>query len=199
MTVSTVLSGSFQSAKIATEFVEGVNFEIVNSKTSAMGGELMIDEVKEMFINNVELSLIKSTLDTLVERLEVYLVVEDLSTLYKGGRMSRTQSIIGTLMQIKPVLHVDEEGYIKILHKVRTTRRALAYMVDRIAEAIGNVERPHFRIGHIKAIEVATIIKNLLLEKYSKARVIISNEITPVVAVHLGRGGYGIAWLKNGE
>ena len=197
MTVSTVLSGSYQSAQIAKELVDGLNMEFVNSKTSAMGGELMIAEVKDMFLNNVELSLIKITLDELVERLEVYLTVDDLSTLVKGGRMSRTQSFIGTLMKIKPILHVDQEGYIKMLSKVRTTKRVISRMIDMISDSLGNIEAPHFRIGHIVAIDVALEIKYRLLERFNKAKVVISNEITPVVAVHLGKGGFGIAWLKN--
>jgi DegV family protein with EDD domain len=196
MTVSRVLSGSFQSAEIAKEFVEGVNIELVNSKTSAMGGELLIVEAKEMILNNEDILKIKTELEELVERSNVLLTVDDLSTLYKGGRMNKTQSIIGTLMKIKPVITVNFEGYLDMIAKVRTSKKVVTYMIDKITESIKNVDKLHVRIGHIMSKDIAIEIKRRIHEKFQNAKVVISNEITPVVAVHLGKGGFGVSWIS---
>lgn len=196
MTVSKVLSGSYQSAEIAKELTDGVNIELVNSKTSAMGGELIIAEVKDMILNNEDITLIKEKMDSVVARANTLLTIDDLSTLYRGGRMSKTQSIIGTIIKIKPIITVDEAGNLDLIAKIRTGKKVVKYMLDKIAESVKNAEDLHVRISHIMSLEVANEIKEKILEKFETARVVISNEITPVVGVHLGKGGFGVSWIS---
>jgi len=196
MTVSRVLSGSYQSAELAKELVEDLNVVLVNSKTSAMGGELLVAEVKEMFLNNEDVALIKEKMDALVEVSNVLLTIDDLGTLYRGGRMNKTQSFIGTLMKIKPIITVNQVGNLELIDKVRTSKRVVSYMIDRINSSLDNVDKLHVRIGHIMSIETAKEIKAKILETFENAKVVISNEITPVVAVHLGKGGFGVSWVS---
>ncbi len=195
MVVSKALSGSYQSAVLASELVD-VKVVLVDSMTSAQGGELLIAEVRDMILANEDVEIIKVELDRLVKKSTVLLSINDLGTLVRGGRMNKTQRFIGTLMKIKPILTVNDEGTIDLIDKVRTQTRVITYMIDKINESIEDIEKLHIRIGHIMCMETALEIKRRLVEKFNKARIVISNEITPVVAVHLGKGGYGVSWLS---
>lgn len=195
MVVSKALSGSYQSAVLASELVD-VKVVLVDSMTSAQGGELLIAEVKDMILANEDVDVIKEELDKLVEKSTVLLTIDDLGTLARGGRMNKTQSFIGTLMKIKPILTVNDAGTIDLIDKVRTQKRVITYMIDKIGDSIENIEKLHVRVGHIMCMDTAIEIKRRILEKFNNARVVISNQITPVVAVHLGKGGFGVSWLS---
>ncbi len=193
MTVSSGVSGTHQSAVIAADTVENLNVKVVDSKSSAMGGELIIAEVKDDILGGSSLEEVTSKMRILVDRLEARITVDDLTALFKGGRMSRTQSLIGNLLKIKPIISVID-GKLELAGKVRTTKKVLDYIIDEIITHSPK-EPLHIRIAPLGSIEAAIELKELIQKRITDAKVFITKEITSVLSVHFGRGGIGIAWL----
>lgn len=195
LTVSSGVSGTYQSAVLSTELTEGMKIRVIDTKSCAMGVELLVDEVTEMIHSGANVDEVADELEALVEKQMIRLTIDDLNTLFRGGRMTRSQSIIGSLLKIKPIITVNPEGKLELVDKVRTHRKVLGYLLHVLDKYQPKTENLHVRIGHIKALEVAQQLKDMILEKFEDARVYISKEISPVVSVHLGKGGLGIAWL----
>ncbi len=193
MTVSSGVSGTHQSAVIAADMIEDLNVEVIDSKSSAMGGEIIIAEVKDDVLNGATLKEVATKMRTLVKRLEARITVDNLTALFKGGRMSRTQSVIGNLLKIKPIISVID-GKLELAGKVRTTKKVLEHIINEIKEHSPK-EPLHIRIAPLGAIESAIELKELIQERFENAKVYVCKEITSVLSVHFGRGGLGVAWL----
>ncbi|XMB85524.1 DegV family protein [Mycoplasmatota bacterium WC44] len=197
-TVSSGISGTFQSANIAKDLVEkDANIKVVDSKSGAMGCELLISELKEMMLSGDDFSLMHNDIQEIVKNMTTVLTIDDLEVLLKSGRLSKAQTLLGSIMKVKPVMALDEDGKVYIAGKVRTSKKVLDFIVNKVNETINVKDFVHIRIGHINAIERAKNLKHKLEERFENAKVYISKEITPVMSVHLGKGGLGLAWVKK--
>ena len=139
---SSGLSGTYNSARIAAEELkeEGFPYEIIviDSLCASLGEGLLVHKAIAMKDAGVSLE------DTAkwVEENKLHIVhnftVDDLNHLYRGGRVSKTAAFLGTLASIKPLLHVDEEGRLVPLSKVRGRKKALTGLVDAMEKQMGN-------------------------------------------------------------
>lgn len=196
-TISSGISGTFQSANIAKDLVEKeANIKVIDTKSGAMGSELIVSEFKEMMLQGDELHVMVQKINEIIDNMNTVLTIDNLKVLLKSGRLSKTQTLIGSIMKVKPIMALDELGKVYVAGKVRTSIKVVEFIVNKIGESINVKDFVHIRIGHINAIERAKNVKNILEEKFENARVFISREITPVMSVHLGKGGLGLAWVK---
>ena len=115
--------------------------------------------------------------------------VDDLFHLFRGGRVSRTAAIIGTLAGIKPMLHVDEEGHLINIDKVRGRKKALnalvEYMIKQREGYQGNDDM--VMISHGDCQEDAEYVRDLIREKLGIQNFMI-NSLGPVIGAHTGPG-----------
>lgn len=122
--------------------------------------------------------------------------VEDLKYLFKGGRISRAAAYIGTLINVKPVLHMDDEGKLVALSTVRGRKKSLAGLVDNMAERIGNYKNDIVFISQADSPEDAQLVADLVKERFGIESFVIS-AITPTIGSHSGPGT--IALFHLGE
>ncbi len=101
------LSGTYQSALLAKEMVQGISIHVIDSKSAIMGQRLLVEKALEMRAAGASLQDIVQALTLLKDRVEVVGVVDTLTYLYKGGRLPRTASIVGNLLHIKPVVALE--------------------------------------------------------------------------------------------
>lgn len=190
---SSGLSGTYQNmCLVAEELMEeypGVHIHIVDSLCATMGEGLLLFKA-------VAMKEAGCSMDEIVEWTEAnkkYVVhnftVNDLMHLYRGGRVSRTTALVGTMVNVKPLMHVDDEGKLVAIGKVRGRKKSLLWLVDRMEEQIRGFEDQNdwVFISHADCIEDAEYVKKLIQERFGIKNIFI-NYIGPMVGAHAGPG-----------
>lgn len=195
--VSEKLSGTIGSSKSGAEIAE-VHMECVDSLALSSGITKLIERGLILQQRGLNLEEIATQLRSEVTNLRNYILIGNLNQLYKGGRMSGVQFFLGTLLQVKPIIHLTESGELKALDKVRSQKKALNYIVDKAVEAYENdgVRTIDLVQGNIP--DQAEELKNLILAKAPNLEVRVG-EISSVLAVHAGEGTLAVMWHLPAE
>lgn len=122
--------------------------------------------------------------------------VDDLMHLHRGGRVSKATAVIGTLIHVKPVLHVDDEGHLVSLSNVRGRKKALSKLVENMSQDIGSYKDQNdmIMISHGDCEEDAIYVKNKIKEKLGYDNVEI-NTICPTIGAHSGPGTVALFFM----
>ncbi len=120
--------------------------------------------------------------------------VSDLNHLKRGGRLSAGKAFIGTLIQLKPLLHVDELGKLVPIAKARGRKIAMNQMVDRLVQTIINPANQLIYISHGDCLEDALYVKEQILKQIDVKEVLI-NYIGPVIGAHSGLGTLALFYI----
>jgi DegV family protein with EDD domain len=126
-----------------------------------------------------------------------WFTVDDLMFLFRGGRVSRTSAWAGTLLNIKPVMHVDDEGHLIPLEKVRGRKKSLNALVDHMAQTANKpIDEQMVFITHGDCIDDANYVANQVKERFGVKDVII-NYVDPVIGAHSGPGTMALFFLAS--
>lgn len=129
-------------------------------------------------------------LTELYKRDTAYFMVDDLSYLQKGGRIKATTMVIGSILDIKPILNIND-GLVEAYKKVRGLKKALATLVDYAVERMDSPEENEIYILHSDAPDKAEIIQKMIEEKVKPKKICIG-KIGPIITSHAGLGVVGI-------
>ncbi|BCJ87859.1 DegV family protein [Effusibacillus dendaii] len=131
--LSAALSGTYNSAKTAAGMVEG-DITVIDSRLTSYVLESMVKEAVEMRDAGKSKDEIVARLDHIVWNSKAYFVLDSLEHVHKGGRISGAAALLGSLLQVKPVLFINSEAKLDVFDKVRTRRKALDRIVDLFRE-----------------------------------------------------------------
>ncbi len=121
--------------------------------------------------------------------------VEDLKYLARGGRISKTTAVLGTIINVKPVLHVDNEGHLINIGKVRGRKQSLNALVDNMGKHLCDEYKNEIVfIGHGDCIEDAEYVRDLVKERFGINNFLI-NYICPTIGAHSGPGTLALFYL----
>ncbi|MFB0918542.1 MAG: DegV family protein [Clostridiaceae bacterium] len=181
--LSSKLSGTFQSAHLASlEFPEGT-VEVVDSLSATAGQMLLVRHAAELIKEGKSNTEIKAVLDEIKHKIHSLIGVETLEFLTKGGRLSKMTGFVGGVLGIKPILEI-KEGEIVPVTKERGSRKALKYIMTKLEEE--NIDPRHKVIlVNSNAPESMEALTPILDEKKIGYEVI---HIGGVVGVHIGPG-----------
>ncbi|MBC7960333.1 MAG: DegV family protein [Vallitaleaceae bacterium] len=183
--LSAKLSGTFSSASVAAEMVGLDKISVIDSETSAGNLKLLVNMALEGARNGLTRKEIVEFLETQKKKTGISLTVDTLDYLKKGGRLSSTQALIGSMLKVRPVIALVD-GKLEPVGKVRGKNKALELMMEQIPDTVEKIS-----ICHIFALEEALLLKAQLETKFSKAEVVI-DELGPVIGSHLGPKAIGI-------
>lgn len=116
-----------------------------------------------------------------------YFTVDDLFFLKKGGRVSAATAVVGTMLQIKPVLHVDDEGHLINVAKARGRKASLTALVDKVGELAEDPASQTMFISNSDCLKDAQFVADEIKKRYGVKEIII-NSIGPVIGAHTGPG-----------
>jgi len=188
---SSALSGSLSSAYIARDTVmeefKDADITIVDSKSASLGEGLLAYYVNEMLKAGASKDEVVSWLETNKLKMNHWFTVDDLGHLKRGGRLSGTAAFLGTLLDIKPVLKVDDEGRLIPISKVKGRKKSIKTLFEMLQENITAPEEQVIAISHGDCIEDAEYLKEMILKEYNVKDVII-NHVGPVIGAHTGPG-----------
>ncbi len=125
-----------------------------------------------------------------------WFTVDDLTYLKRGGRVSPTAAAVGTMLNIKPVLHVDNEGHLIPMEKVRGRKAALAALVRQMRETVVNPEEQTMVVSHSRCQEEAEQLRESILEEFHPKEVLIL-ELGPIIGAHTGPGLMALFFLAE--
>jgi len=199
ITISSDLSGTYQTIyMVAKELIEtypNIQIKIIDSRGSSGVPGLMALQAARLIENNIPYAEIIQSLEEMAASCEHIFTVNDLKYLFKSGRLSKTSAIIGNLLHVKPILHV-EAGEIKLLSKVRGHNKALIKMVDIVEERIKKFANQIIGIMHANDLDVALILKQKIIERIGEVEIII-DQIGSALGTHIGIGGVGIFFFNR--
>jgi DegV family protein with EDD domain len=192
LTISSKLSGTWNSAMAAKEMLPGAAISVVDSLTTSVGLQLMVETAAGAVANGVTRQELADQLEEMKQRIHIFFAVDTLEYLAKGGRIGNAKAFLGTLLKVKPILSL-QDGAIEPLEQVRTRRKALDRMLDLVVErASSNGTEAKVAVAHALALEEAGRCKSELLDRLDCGDLALA-EIGPVIGTHTGPGVIGIA------
>lgn len=184
---SSALSGTYQSSVAAKGMVQGGRVETLDTKAVSVGLGLIVREAAQLAKEGASLDTILAKAKAMAQRMEHVFVVDSLEMLRRGGRISPAQTIIGSMLNVKPVLQIDAEGRIVPLDKVRGWKKALNRLLEVMEERGKDLENQVIGISHAHSPEMAAELEKLIRGRFQVKDVFIS-EIGPVIGAHTGPG-----------
>lgn len=194
VTISSKLSGTYQGALLAKDLVGGIRIEVVDSKSVSFGEFVLARKALEMIDAQQDVDTIVDALHQLRERIQIYVLVDTLKYLVKNGRLSAAAGLIGTLLKIKPLLKIMEDGSLKPYEKIRTTTKAQKRLLEIVLSETEN-KNVEFFIAYTTNKEKAEEIKNEVLAQRPNAKFMLI-PLTPVVGAHAGPGTLGLGYFE---
>lgn len=195
---SSALSGTYQSATIAIDMLkeEYPNQKIiaVDTLSASFGEGYLVYQATLLRKEGKTIEQVASWIDDNKLKLNHIFTVEDLGTLKRGGRLSSTAAIIGSLLRIKPILHVNNEGKLVALQKAIGRKKSLIDMIEVIKNHIIEPETQTIFIAHGDALEDAQFVGNKLITDL-KVKDVVYNFIGPVIGSHSGPGTIAVFFM----
>ena len=199
---SSGLSGTYNSSRIAAEELmeeyPDRKIIVVDSLSASLGQGLLVWLAQQ----KKELGQTLEDVADWVEKNKLKMVhlftVDDLNHLYRGGRVSRTTAIVGSMLNIKPVLHVDNEGKLTAIGKVRGRKKALQELVKLMDEKIGSfgADCDTIFISHGDCEQDAQYVAAKVKEKYNIKNIII-NQVGATIGAHSGPGTMALFFVGD--
>jgi DegV family protein with EDD domain len=192
--LSSGISGTLQGTITASEMVESIKVYPYDSELSCMAQGFYAIEAAKLAEQGVDPEEIIQHLDEMKKTMRAYFMVDDLTNLHKGGRLSGAQALIGSLLQVKPILHFVDKKIVPF-EKIRTRKKALNRVLELFNEDASTGKKIQACVIHAQREEEAKQWKQDLESKYSNVSVEVSY-FGPVIGTHLGEGAIGLCWYQ---
>mgnify|MGYP002700307656 CR=1 FL=1 len=195
---SSGLSTTYQSAVIAAEAMREEFPEAkictIDSKAASLGQGLYVYLCAQQKLAGKTFDEVVAYAEEIKLNICHWFTVDDLNHLKRGGRVSATTALVGTMLQIKPVLHVDNEGHLINVSKVRGRKASIEALAKKLGETGLPGRNDVAFISHGDCIEDAEYLASILKEKYHVPEVHI-NHVGPVIGSHSGPGTLALFFL----
>lgn len=198
---SSGLSGTYQAlslmaAQLQEEFPER-KIHVVDSLAASGGQGLLVWYAVQHARAGESIDQVRDWLEENKLHLAHWFTVDDLMFLFRGGRVSKTAAWAGTLLNIKPVLHVDDEGHLIPMEKVRGRKKLLNALIDHMEKSANKpISDQMVFITHGDCIEDAEYVAAKIKERFGVKEVVI-NYVDPVIGAHSGPGTMALFFLAD--
>lgn len=188
---SSALSATYQCAMVAADELRDKYPErkiyIVDSLCESLGQGLLLYLAWQKKLAGASVDEVRDYLEATKHHLCHWFTVDDLNHLRRGGRISRTTAVFGTMLNIKPILHSDTEGRLVNVSKARGRRNSLEALVEHMSETAIDPGAQTVFISHADCIEDAEFTAGLVRERFGVKNIVI-NSVGPVIGAHCGPG-----------
>lgn len=193
--LSSKLSGTYHAVASAGDMIDGIKVYAFDSEYSCMPQGFMALKAVELVNQNKSPEEIIQQLEELKSRIRAYFIVDDLSHLQRGGRLSHTQAIVGGMLKVKPVLHIVD-GKIAPFEKIRTRKKAINRVMGMLYEDAETKEVEKVVFIHANDEPSAVQLRDEFAQKYPSIETMISY-FGPVIGTHVGEGAIGVTWYTT--
>ena len=190
--VSKSLSGTLSSSMSGAEIAQ-VQVEFIDSLSLSAGITGLVERGLQLQEANLSFQDIVTELKEMISKFRNYILIGNLTQLYKGGRLSSAQFYLGSLLKIKPVIQITSQGELKELDKVRSHKKAVQYLINKAVEASVNDGLQHVYIMHANSEQQANDLKEAILLQAPHLQFTVG-EISTSLAVHAGEDTIALLW-----
>ncbi len=196
VTLSTGLSGIYNAIRVVSENYPELETYICDSKSISIGEGAIILECTKLYAQGKSFDEIVKEIPNIMKRIHLFFVVPTLEYLKKGGRIGKVAGTIAELLDIKPIITVDDEGKYTTYAKVRGRKQSLAKLTD-IAKNMLQKTRCTVYLGHGAAYEDTERVYNIISKFENILSIHLSGDISPVSGVHSGPGLVGLVLVEE--
>ncbi|MDD2502620.1 MAG: DegV family protein [Clostridia bacterium] len=196
---SSKMSGTYDFAKLILDDYKGKypdrKMEIIDSKGGAGGVGLIAIQALKMIKKDLPYETIVKQIQFMVEHVVYYFTISDLKWLSKGGRISKSLGYVGSMLQIKPYLTV-EDGMIVVSKMIRGSKKVLNTLVSAVEAGTANFKKQIIAISHADDLDTALQLEEKIKEVIEDCKTTIF-QIGAVLGIHLGIGGVAVFFLDE--
>ncbi|MWV42890.1 DegV family EDD domain-containing protein [Paenibacillus sp. HJL G12] len=195
--MSSNISSTYQAALIAKEMYEEEGLsnrvEVIDSKTFSGGLSLLVALAAKWSQTSTCIMELKDKVHQQVKGVSAFFTLDTLENVIKGGRLSRLSGAVASVLNIKLLLKVSEEGTVEVVEKNRGFQKALCSIMARLEEKQHDYDKGILSIVHSNCEKRALEFKERILEKHPFKEILFSN-MGPIMGVYAGEGGIGVAF-----
>ena len=195
---TSALSGTYQSAVIAAEDLQEKyperKINVVDSLCAALGQGLLIWYACRKRDEGMDIDELTAWVEENKLHICHWVTVDDLSHLKRGGRISATTALVGTMLNIKPIIHVNDEGKLINVGKIRGRKGAIEHIASKVGELGEGYDNETCFVVHGDCEADANVLANILKEKYGVKNVYIGY-LGPVIGAHTGPGVLAVFFM----
>lgn len=197
---STGIAGTFQAATLAYQDIKDefpdFKMTIIDSKCASIGYGLVVERLLKMQKNKAPRELLIEAAHFFCEHMEHVVIVGELDYLFKGGRLNRTSFLAGSVLDIKPVIIVDEKGSLKPVEKVRGWKKAQKRAIEMVGEKGADLNRQMIGVCYGMDLEAYEYVTGQIKEKY-QVKGILKSRVGCAIGAHTGPTILGIVFLNE--
>ena len=197
---SSGLSGSYNSVRMAAEDLKeeypDINIITIDSLCACMGEGLLLYKALELKEHGMSMEEIAKWVEANKLHICHNVTVDDLNHLHRGGRISKTTAVVGSMIKIKPIIHMSDEGKLVVIGKERGRKKSLVSIVDRMEKQMQGYDNDIVMITHGDCIEDAEFVKKQVEERFGIHNVMI-NGIGSVIGSHTGAGVVAVFFMGD--
>ena len=193
--LSSGISGTYSGAIQASQMVEDVNVFVFDSEIACYPEGMFALRAAQMAEDGASGAQIIEELEKLKQTMDAYFIVDDLSHLQRGGRLSTAAALIGGLLQVKPILHFQDKVIVPF-EKIRTRKKAMRRVEEQLATDVNKYEKIQAVVIHGNCENEALAWVDELKPKYPNVTFSISY-FGPVIGTHLGEGAIAMGWMEG--
>lgn len=188
-------SGTYESACMAKNMIGSDKIHIIDSRSVCLGGFSLILEAIDLLKQNKSALEIVEILENIKDKIVIAAGVDTLKYLEKGGRLSKSQAVVGTILNVKPVITV-KDSKISVIDKIRGKNKIIKWLDNWIEENGFDLSNKTVLLFHAQNYDQLKILRNTIEEKY-KIKHIIEAEVGAVIGTHTGPGVLAIGFLNK--
>jgi DegV family protein with EDD domain len=193
--ISSKISGTVASAEAAAAQVPELNITVIDSFSTSMGLGFVALAAARAAAAGGSVDDIVTVADSVRERLTVLFAVDTLEYLHKGGRIGGAKRLLGTMLNIKPLLHLND-GCVEPMCQVRTKRRAIEEMLDTAEECLNGKPMAEVAIIDVDNREESDMVAEEVKRRFNVSTV-YQTPVSPVIGTHAGPGTVGMGFYNK--
>jgi len=197
--ISSGLSGTFKAIEMVCEDFKNIKTKVIDTKNIAIGSGFLSIYAAQLVEKNFNFEEIVKKVESKIEDSNIYYSLQTLHYLIKGGRLGRVEGMIGSILQIKPIISCDKDGIYYTVEKVRGRKQSINRLIEIIQDKVKDKKNYYLAVCHGYAQEEADKIKERMQPYIDNATLFMEGQISPALGVHTGPGLVGVGFLNLDE
>lgn len=190
--ISSGLSGTYKAIEMVCGDFKDIKTKVIDTKNIAIGSGFLSVYAAQLVEKNLNFEEIVKKVEDKIKDSNIYYSLQTLQYLVKGGRLGRVEGMIGSVLQIKPIISCDNDGIYYTVEKVRGRKQSINKLMEIVQAKIKDKKNYYLAICHGYAQEEADKIREKMKPYVDNATLYMEGQISPALGVHTGPGLVGI-------
>ncbi len=196
ITISSALSGTYQNASLVKEMIDYSECYIVDSLNATGGERLLVEHAVKLRDEGKSAYQIANELETLKHKITLFACIDTLEYLHKGGRVSKAAYTVGSLANIKPIIHLSEEGTVEVCSKALSTKSGINSVCKKFIDKKPDTNYPIYILYSNNRQNADLLAKSIYEQGYTIHDKNIVN-IGATIGTHVGPNACGIVYISK--